>query len=112
MSRGYAATRRRLERKLEREAEADGLLYAGRGLRTGYTAEERKSHQRYKKASEAAARRTDAAREAHEHHEVVGIDKAPIKAQIRKLKKDRQAAIDAKDADQLKSVRRELKVGA
>ena len=48
--------------------------------------------------------------EAHEHHEVVGIDKSPIKAQIRQLKADRQAAIDTKDKAKLKAIRREIKL--
>ena len=46
--------------------------------------------------------------EAHEHHEALGIDKAPIKAKIRELKADRQAAIDAKDKAQLRTIRREI----
>ena len=44
----------------------------------------------------------------HEHHEVVGIDKAAIKAQMRELKKKRDAAVEAHDSDSLKSVRRQL----
>ena len=46
--------------------------------------------------------------EAHEHHDVVGIDKPAIKAKMRELKKQRQAALDAKDPDLLKSVRRQI----
>jgi len=45
---------------------------------------------------------------AHEHHEAVGIDKWSIKAKIRKLKVDREAAIDAKDKAQLKTIRRNI----
>ena len=45
----------------------------------------------------------------HEHHEAVGIDKAKIKANIRKLKVDRQAALEAKDHQQLKKIRREIR---
>ena len=47
--------------------------------------------------------------EAHEHHEVVGINKRPLKAQIRQLKADRLAAIDLKDGMKLKSIRREIR---
>ena len=46
--------------------------------------------------------------EAHEHHEVVGDYKAKIKAQIRGLKVERQAALDAKDGKRLKSIRRRI----
>ncbi len=44
----------------------------------------------------------------HEHHEVVGIDKPAIKAQMRDLKKKRDAAVEAHDSDTLKSVRRQI----
>lgn len=44
--------------------------------------------------------------DTHEHHEVVGIDKAGIKAKIRELKRQRDAAIEANDHTQLKSLRR------
>ena len=46
--------------------------------------------------------------ESHVHHEVVGIDKAAIKAQIRQLKLERQKAIDAGDAKELKKIRRQI----
>ena len=46
--------------------------------------------------------------EAHAHHEVVGIDKAAIKAQIRALKSERQKALDAGDSTQLKRLRRQI----
>ncbi len=46
--------------------------------------------------------------EAHEHHAVVGIDKPAIKARMRDLKKQRQAALDAHDSVKLKSVRRQI----
>jgi protein-arginine kinase activator protein McsA len=45
----------------------------------------------------------------HEHHRAVGIDKTKIKAQIRALKADREAAIEAKDYAKLKAVRSEIK---
>jgi len=46
--------------------------------------------------------------EAHVHHEVVGIDKAAIKVRIRELKGERDRAIDAGDAKQLKLIRRRI----
>ena len=44
----------------------------------------------------------------HTHHDVVGIDKAGIKARIRQLKTQRAAAIEAHDHAQLKVVRRTI----
>ena len=44
----------------------------------------------------------------HEHHDVVGVDKAAIKAKIRELKAKRVAALEAGDHAQLKSVRRHI----
>lgn len=46
--------------------------------------------------------------EAHVHHEVVGIDKSAVKAQIRALKAQRDAALEAKDKLELKRTRREI----
>ncbi len=46
--------------------------------------------------------------EAHVHHEVVGIDKSKVKAAIKRLKVERQAALDAGDKKQLKIVRRKI----
>lgn len=43
-----------------------------------------------------------------EHHTVVGIDKAAIKARMRQLKVKRNEAIDRGDHAELKSIRREL----
>ncbi len=45
----------------------------------------------------------------HEHHEAVGIDKAAVKVDIRKLKVDRQAALEAKNHQELKKIRREVR---
>jgi len=45
----------------------------------------------------------------HEHHEVVGIDKKSVKAQIRKLKKQRDQILTSKDKKDLKNVRKEIK---
>src|SRR3989441_10748486 len=42
----------------------------------------------------------------HEHHDVVGIDKATIKSRIKELKKKRDAALTAHDHKQLKIARR------
>jgi hypothetical protein len=44
----------------------------------------------------------------HEHHEVVGVDKASIKARIRELKLKRDEALSAHDHAQLKITRRTL----
>src|SRR5262245_8681333 len=44
----------------------------------------------------------------HEHHDVVGVDKSGIKARIRELKTQREAAIAAHDTAQLKVVRRTI----
>ena len=44
----------------------------------------------------------------HEHHDVVGVDKASIKSRIRELKKKREEALAAHDHDQLKVVRRTI----
>lgn len=44
----------------------------------------------------------------HTHHDVVGIDKSSIKARIRELKAQREAAVAAHDHAQLKMVRRTI----
>jgi DNA-binding IclR family transcriptional regulator len=44
----------------------------------------------------------------HEHHEVIGVDKAAIKARIRELKKKREEYLTAHDHAQLKVVRRTI----
>jgi uncharacterized protein (DUF342 family) len=46
--------------------------------------------------------------EAHEHHEVVGVDKAAVKAQIRGLKAERDVALEAHDHARLKLLRRRI----
>jgi DNA-binding IclR family transcriptional regulator len=46
--------------------------------------------------------------EQHQHHEVVGVDKATIKKKIRQLKKKRDQALVDHDHVQLKMVRRQL----
>jgi DNA-binding IclR family transcriptional regulator len=46
--------------------------------------------------------------EVHEHHDVKGIDKAAIKARMRELKRQRDAALEAHDHDRLKVVRHQL----
>ena len=43
----------------------------------------------------------------HEEHRIVGIDKAAIKAQMRELKKERNAAVEARDAEKLRAIRRQ-----
>ena len=44
----------------------------------------------------------------HAHHEVVGIDKTELKAQIRALKRERDEALAAHDHAQLKTLRRQI----
>lgn len=44
----------------------------------------------------------------HEHHTATGIDKAGIKAKIRTLKKERDAALDSHDHATLKNLRRHI----
>ena len=46
--------------------------------------------------------------EAHVTHHVVGLDKAKVKAEIRDLKQERQAALDSGDAKELKRIRRKI----
>ena len=43
------------------------------------------------------------------HHQAVGIDKAKVKATIKSLKTDRLKALEAKDGDKLKRVRRRIR---
>lgn len=46
--------------------------------------------------------------EMHEHHDVVGIDKAAIKSRIRALKTKRNEALSAHDRAALKKARRSI----
>ena len=46
--------------------------------------------------------------EDHAHHEVVGVDKAAIKAEIRELKQQRNEVLAAKDPVELKRIRRKI----
>ena len=46
--------------------------------------------------------------DAHIHHSATGIDKAAIKAKMRALKEQRNAALQSHDHDAIKSVRRQL----
>jgi hypothetical protein len=46
--------------------------------------------------------------DTHEHHEVVGLDKPSVKAKMRELKQQREAALEAHDGERLKSIRRQL----
>jgi len=46
--------------------------------------------------------------EAHAHHEVVGVDKAAVKARLHKLRAERDQALAAHDHKQLKAVRRQM----
>jgi hypothetical protein len=44
----------------------------------------------------------------HEEHRTVGIDKLAIKAKMRELKHERDAALEASDPEKLREVRRRL----
>ncbi len=44
----------------------------------------------------------------HEHHVVHGIDKAAVKAQMKALQRERDAALGAGDGDRVKSLRRHI----
>jgi hypothetical protein len=44
----------------------------------------------------------------HEHHQVVGLNKSGIKAQIKELKDRRDKALAARDHAELKTVRRKI----
>lgn len=46
--------------------------------------------------------------EDHAHHEVVGVDKAAIKARIRELKLQRDEILAQKDPVELKRIRRKI----
>jgi hypothetical protein len=46
--------------------------------------------------------------EDHAHHEIIGVDKASIKAQIRELKLQRDEVLAAKDPVELKRIRRKI----
>lgn len=46
--------------------------------------------------------------EAHVHHEVVGIDKSKVKAEIRALRAERDQALEVKDHDELRRLRRKI----
>jgi hypothetical protein len=46
--------------------------------------------------------------ETHEHHDVQGVDKPAIKAEMRALKKQRDAALESHNHDNLKSIRRRI----
>jgi len=46
----------------------------------------------------------------HVHHEVVGIDKSVVKSQIKELKKQRDEAISSKKPEELKRIRRKIRI--
>ncbi|HSB10930.1 MAG TPA: hypothetical protein VLM38_15695 [Blastocatellia bacterium] len=46
--------------------------------------------------------------DTHEHHQVVGLNKAAIKSQIKELKGRRDKAIEAHNHAELKTVRRKI----
>ncbi len=45
----------------------------------------------------------------HVHHDVIGLDKSKIKREIRKLKLERDNAVEAHDHQKLKAVRKQIK---
>ncbi len=47
--------------------------------------------------------------EAHAHQEVVGIDQRAVKARIQELKGERSRALEARDAEALRRVRRRIR---
>jgi len=47
--------------------------------------------------------------EAHVHHQVVGLNKDQIKAEIRGLKEKRAAAIESHNGEELKQVRHKIR---
>jgi hypothetical protein len=47
--------------------------------------------------------------DARAHHQVVGLDKAKVKARIRALKKKKSAALEAHDAAELARLRYDIK---
>jgi hypothetical protein len=44
----------------------------------------------------------------HQEHHIFGVDKGAIKAEMRALKKQRDEALEARDPDKLRVVRRKL----
>jgi len=46
--------------------------------------------------------------EAHEHHQVVGIDKGAVKKRIRELKMERDKALEENNKSELKRLRRKI----
>ncbi len=46
--------------------------------------------------------------ETHAHHQVVGVDKAKLKAEIRQMKIKRAEAIQKKDYNELRAVREKI----
>jgi hypothetical protein len=46
--------------------------------------------------------------DAHAHHQVVGVDKAAVKARLKKLRAERDQALQAHDGKQLKAIRRQM----
>jgi hypothetical protein len=45
----------------------------------------------------------------HDHHAVIGIDKAKLRSQIRELKAKRDAALEARDMVELRETRHKIK---
>jgi DNA-binding IclR family transcriptional regulator len=45
--------------------------------------------------------------DVHRHHDAVGIDKAKLKARMRELRAEKEKALEARDGQRLKAIRRE-----
>ncbi len=79
-----------------------------REIAAGMTDEAVKGHSQMNKDHLLAALCKSLGIEMHQHHEVVGLNKADIKAQIRQLKHKRGEALAAHDHTGLKAVRRQI----
>ena len=80
-----------------------------RAIAAGVEHEAVKGHTQMHKEQVLLALCTALGIDARAHHQVVGLDKSKVKAQIRALKKKRTAALEAHQGDQLKRVRRNIK---
>ena len=79
-----------------------------REIAKGIDHEALKGHTQMHKADLLKALCTAFHIETHDHHDVTGIDKSQVKAQIREFKKKRDEALAAHDHPQLKTIRREI----
>ena len=80
-----------------------------RAIAAGVEHEAVKGHTQMHKEQVLLALCTALGIDARAHHQVVGLDKSKVKAQIRALKQKRTAALQAHRGDELKRVRRNIK---